>query len=299
MKGQQDYMKERQKRNNVIIYKKKEEPSCGAVFFNYGNSAILRLFVALISMRKVYKGDITLMFPTDDIWYKDLIKDISQMGLNINFEWFELLDVRRKIKSSIKPKLFSLSPYDKTIMFDGDILVKKPFDKLFDELDKNGFLITQFSTWTTHKRTMVKRIKRMSEFLSEEDLSKSLDRQPAINIGVMGYKKGLGDELLNDWEKLTHKMRGKFLGDEIAIQGTFFKHPCSVVPSIYNYSCKLESTPLEDAVIIHYHGHKHARGDRKTSRMWWEEAKTLDKDIFEKWIQYDKYALRNREQFEK
>lgn len=250
--------------------------------------------MALISTRQHYGGNITLMLANDDEWNQEMLKDINTIGLAVDIQWFNLLYARKKTKSAIKPYLFSISPYDRTIMFDGDILVRKPFDKLFDELDKNGFLVTRFSAWKTNGRTMTKRINRMSEFISKEDLLKALDHNPAINIGVMGYKKGTGDQILKEWGEITQKMSGKFIADEIAVHGVCFKYPCSIVSSLYNYSCKLERAPLEDAVIIHYHGNKHARGERETVKIWWQEAKNLDKDIFEKWIQYDRYALKNR-----
>ncbi len=298
MKEQKVCMRDQQKRNkSQIIYRKKKDSS-GVVFFNFGNGCVLRLLVALSSMRKVYNGDIVLMLAKDDEWNKKAVKDIEKMRLNIDFQWFDLLKVRRKKKSAIKPHLFSLSPYDKTLMFDGDVLIRKPFDDLFDELDKNGFLITRFVTWTTNKRTMTKRISRMKGLIPEEDLQEALDHKPAINIGILGYKKSVGDKLLKMWEKITEKMAGKFIADEIAIHGACFKYPCSIVSSLYNYSCKLERAPIEDAVIIHYHGNKHARKLMETTKLWWKEAKRLDKKVFEKWIQYDKYALRNRSIFE-
>jgi hypothetical protein len=116
----------------------------------------------------------------------------------------------------------------------------------------------------------------------------ALDKHPAVNIGVLGYSKGKGDKLLRKWDSVTKQVAGKFIADEIAMQGVYFWYEHYLALEKFNYSCHYGSN-FKDAHIIHYHGNKHTSLKRFSSRLWWGviyEMLPTNYNIL-KWIQFD------------
>jgi hypothetical protein len=262
----------------------------GVVFFNFGNKCIARLLAALYTLRKVYNGPITLALARNDKSNEELIKDVT--GFNVDIMWFDMESkVKRNVKSILKPNLFLNSPYETTLMFDGDLIFMKPFDELWEKIEEHGFLVTHFSNWYSHGRTMSKRIGILKDVFNEKQMKAALDNHPAVNIGVLGYAKGKGDKLLRKWTQITEQVAGKFIADEIAMQGVYFWYDHYIAEGKYNYSCHFGKN-FKEAVIIHHHGGKSYSLKRFSSRLWWGFIKEMkDSGInIDKWLKHDSDA---------
>jgi hypothetical protein len=105
------------------------------MFFNFGNKCVARLLTAIYTLRNVYSGPITLALAKNDEANIKLVEEVKVF--NVDILWFDFEHkVKRNIKSILKPHLFTLSPYDTTLMFDGDLIFitdgngSKPFGYL-------------------------------------------------------------------------------------------------------------------------------------------------------------------------
>jgi hypothetical protein len=261
----------------------------GVIFYNFGSKCVARLLVAIHSLRKVYFGPITLMLSRNDEYNEHLS---HQLGVfNINVVWFDLdaKGTKRNIKSILKPHLFTLSPYKNTLMFDADLIFLKSFEGLFEKIEEKGFLVTQFSDWRSNGKTITKRLNVLSDIFSEKQMKAALDNHPAVNIGVLGYSKIKGDKLLRKWAQVTEKLTGKFIADEIAMQGVYFWYDHFVAEEKYNYSCHY-GKDFNKANIVHAHGSKHTNPNRFSSRLWWgmvKELKDLKGSEIDYWLLQD------------
>jgi len=269
--------------------------SQGCIFFNFGNKCMARLFVAIHTLRKVYNGPVTIMLSENDEFNKE-VYSIFENKYNCNIQWFDLdRTVKRNLKSVLKPMFFENSPYDTSIMFDGDLVFAKPFDELWDWTEDKGWTVTHFMGWMSNGKSMSKRINNvLSDVFNEKQMAAATDNHPAINVGVLGYNKDKGRKLLRKWKQVTQQVAGKFIADEIAMQGVYFWYDHYVADERFNYSCHYGKI-LKEAKIIHYHGNKHTGLHRESSRLWWACVKEImdkgDIDII-KWLKADPDANR-------
>ena len=239
--------------------------SQGITFFNFGGGCIVRLLVALESLRKVYDGPVTLQLAKDDPHNQQALNDLKRYA---DIQWFDLARLaKRNLKSVIKPSLFKLSPYQTTLMLDGDLLIQKDPTELLTATADHGFLVTQFSTWKCDGGRMRKRVDRCKDWLWPSDMRYLSGKWPAINIGVMGWDKS-APQVLADWEWMTMKLAGQHIADEVACQCVFHRHPHVVAADTWNSSCLYATQQPKDAAILHYHGNKHTAIDRPSSRLW-------------------------------
>ncbi len=251
----------------------------GLVFFNFGGGCVVRLLVALHSLRKYYSGNVHVFIAEDD--YADVYeKDVaavatttSRFNLHATVEK-SVGNVTRNLKSVIKPELLRNSPYDHTLICDGDLLFQASPEPLLWRLENGvGFIVTQFSTWKTNGNKMSKRVQRAWDFITPADKKILEGRHPAINIGVVGWSKG-NDAVINDWEHITDCLAGQHIADEIACQVVFHRHPHLVVGPEWNESCFYYAGAVKKAKILHFHGNKHC-GDRESSRAWLQAFQDL------------------------
>jgi hypothetical protein len=261
----------------------------GIVFYNFGSKCVARLLVALYSLRRVYNGPVTLMLATKDDHNQRLLKQLETF--NINFIWFDLdaKGTKRNVKSILKPYLFTLSPYENTLLIDADVVFLKSFNELFKYIEEKGFLVTQFSNWVSSGRTMAKRLEILRGIFNDKQMEAALNDHPAVNIGVLGYNKPRGDKLLRKWTQVTEKVAGKFIADEVAMQGVYFWYSHYVAEEKYNYSCHY-GKDFSKANIIHYHGSKASNPNRFSSRLWWgmvKELKDLKGSDIDYWLLQD------------
>lgn len=248
-------------------------PTTGMMFFNFGDKCAIRLLVALFTLRRYYSGPCVVMLAKGDAANEKLQHDIKKLGCDV--QWFDLERItKRNIKSVLKPGLLADSPYDATLIFDGDLVFRANPEELMPNLLSRGFLVTSFNNWWADKGPIRGRVGAMKDVLTEAEFAESQRHHEAINVGVLGYEKGRGDALHSAWEALTMKAKGKFIVDEIAMQCVFYKHPCYVTGPEWNSSCR-NNNELNSAKIVHYHGNKHTSPKRTSSRLWWAELGRL------------------------
>jgi hypothetical protein len=263
----------------------------GVMFFNFGDKCVARLLTAIYTLREVYKGPITVALAKNDEANVLLSKDLE--GFSVDILWFDFVSkVKRNIKSILKPHLFTLSPYETTLMFDGDLIFTKPLDHLFEKTEEFGFLVTHFSEWYSNGATMSRRVRKLSKIFNNKQMDAALEHHPAVNIGVLGYNKEKGGKLLRKWTQVTKDVAGIFIADEIAMQGVYFWYDHYMAEGKYNYSCHF-GRDFDKAVVIHYHGNKHTNMERYSSRLWWGAVGCIrekhDIDI-SKWLAADPQA---------
>ena len=235
----------------------------GCVFFNFGTKYIIKLFVAIYSLRQIYKGPITL-FLTEDSLQKKLGKDIAKL-FNVDIQKFE--KSKNIINSNIKPSLLELSPYKTTLMLDGDLIFLKPFDELWQPLEEKGFLLTRFypspfginGSANDHKwGARLRHLEDIKDVLTKEEYDRAknslLHDKIDINLGVMGYSKGSGDAFLQDWSQRTKEGGAIGLIDESLTTALCHKYPHYLADEKWNCPAGefFRQTNLRDAHIIHY-----------------------------------------------
>ena len=226
----------------------------GIIYLNSGKKMLPRLLVSIYSLRKVYNGNISIVQIGDD--GLDIINEISdkfncqiiysKQELNIKHHyWFE------------KSRINIYTPYKNTIFIDSDTLINKNFNELFIAVDQHKFIVPQFAHWTTKNRKIQKRLSYWKNI--EPDLfKKAIDsKMPSVNVGVYGFTDN--SELMKNWFRTTIQIKNAPLPEESSCHLLLNRYDSCIVDSIYNYSCKHDLKPIEDAKIIHYHGRKHCR----------------------------------------
>jgi hypothetical protein len=247
----------------------------GITFFNFGGSCMARLLVALHSLRKHYQGEIVVFLASNDRFNERASYDI---GTFAKIQWFDLEALaKRNMKCVIKPALFAMSPFDTTLMMDGDLVFQGDPSELFEPTEKEGFLLTKFSTWNTDGRKMSARIAKFKDTFSEADWLKISSGDPtvgkiaAVNIGVMGFSKQHPsyEGTLKRWKDLTMQVAGQHMADEHAAQVLYPLVPCALVGPEWNQSCVYPSDKdYTKAKVVHYHGCKESEPTRASSRIW-------------------------------
>lgn len=242
--------------------------SSGILFFNFGQSCVLRLIVAVRSLRDHYKGPCTVLLANDDPGSDVASQELSDL---VDVRYFDLQRLsKRNLKCVIKPSLFKQSPYDRSLMFDGDMLFQADPTKVLQALDAPdaGLLLSRFSTWNTDGRKMQKRVSQFYEWLPPATERRLRGKTPAINLGLVGWDSSYSD-VLEEWEWLTMKRAGKHLADEVAAN-CMLAHSSDVqtVGPEWNESCIFGTMEeAADAKILHFHGNKHC-GYRPSSFRW-------------------------------
>jgi len=286
------------------------EDKRGCVFFNFGNAGyIIKLFVAIFSLRQVYQGPVTLLLE-DILEHKRLALEMARF--NVNIKWFKSSDIHR---INAKPYLLTLSPYETTFIFDGDLLFLKSFDDLWQPLEEKGFLLTRFhanpygvnGTATDHRWAYrLGHLDDIRTLLSEEEFSaarkKLLEDRIDINIGVMGYSKGRGDAFMRDFfvriEKAKKRKMTMSCLDEMIILALSNKYPHHLAEEKWNCPADVffRKTSLKEAVIVHYFADGAQVEGRKMGRqpnteagpLWFSKFNELSEKVdLSYWKKYD------------
>lgn len=263
------------------------------LFFNFGNSCGLRLLITMYTLRKYYQGHAILLQQKNEENTDRLVSMAKRVGIEI-----ELMDLqricKRNFKSTFGPKVLKISPYETSVEIDSDTSFRANPQQILDWCHEYGILVSHFNNWISCSKIISGRIKDFADVLSPEDFRQSLNRRPAVNTGVVGYRHGLGDDFQKEWDDLTNKTAGRFISEEIACQCVFWKYPHYVAPPPWNSSVVWGN--LEEAKIIHYHGSKHTDIKRRNSRYWWAEVGWIiedgvaDLEEIKFWAQYDSNA---------
>jgi len=270
--------------------KKNEKPisgSCGVIYYNVGRGAIVRLAVSLSTCVNYYPKDkITIL--SDYEGYDDCKKIANHFGVNIKI--IELEKLNRKQILLNKCLAHNYTPYDNTIFIDSDTIILGKFDELHDEADRNEFVVTQFSDWTTKRSVIKKRIKEWKEIFPEM-IKEALEERPSVNVGVFAFRKD--SEFMNAWFDYAKHGTHMFIPDEQCCHLLLPKYKNSIVSNDYNTSCKYDKVK-DTTKILHFHGKKHCRLDANknyinNSDKWYAEFdKISELDFVKNNIEFDK-----------
>lgn len=255
----------------------------GICFFNFGGSCVTRLLVALHTLRQHYKGEITVFLAKEDRFCDAIVEDIHEFDAGVLR--FDLESIaRRNLKCCIKPQLFKESPYDHTLMCDGDLVFRADPSELFAPLEDKGLLVTKFSTWHTDGSRMRRRIARFQEHVAADTWRIAASEDPtygkiaAINIGVLGWSKDKIQSIpvMTRWTDLTLKTAGSHMADEHAMQVIYPRYAHHLAGPEWNESCQHPANhDFSQAKILHFHGNKESEPDRISSRYWLQAFEEL------------------------
>lgn len=226
----------------------------GIIYFNSGIKLLPRLLVSLYTLKKIDTDTSISLICYIQPDNKKYIENISKY-FNIN-----LIEIKQKlfIKHHYwfeKSRMHKYTPYDNSIYIDSDTIILKNFTEIFNEIDQNDFIATQFSNWITSGNRIKQRLKQWLD--TDEDLVKQtiLSSSPSVNMGVYGFKKT--SELMDQWFDftITHPLAN--LPEETSCHLLLQKYKGKILSNIYNSSCKFDNPIDIGAKIIHFHGRKH------------------------------------------
>jgi hypothetical protein len=279
----------------------------GVVYFFSGMGAAERLVVSIHSLRKVYRGPITVGVTGDPE---------SELVAGIGAGVEQMRVPRRGHRNGhyvTKCKIPEWAPYEHNAYLDADTLVVKPIDRLFEAAREKKLAITQFSEWITTGPRMSGRIigaahkaeaERRHEWISgyieaccQEQIRPKAAfsaELPGINTGVMSWQKG--NPALALWHAVTMAVGYRFIADELAMQLISMEVDAEILSDAYNASpLYIENTKPEDVVIWHFHGRKHIKKE-PALKLWgpaFEEARREKFGGIDQWAGwYDKEVRR-------
>lgn len=243
---------------------KPADESQGCVFFNFGTSRVIQLFVAIHSLRQVYRGPITLFLINGEP-HQDRIGAQIQEAFNVSIFW---IDHPQSITFSTNKQLsLQLSPYRTTIAFDSDLLFVKPIDPLWKPLEEKGILLTRFFPnpygvdGTAENPGFANRIQYINDvkhLLNDDEYRQTIKQilvdEIDVNTGVVGYVKGKGDAFLKDWVERIEKGHSLMLIDEIMAVSLLHRYPHFLADEKWNCPADefFRRTNIRDAAVIHY-----------------------------------------------
>ena len=224
----------------------------GVIYYNRGESCIIRLLVSIKSLRNHYDGPITVFLENSDLSkFSSFISKYNFSIINVDSEKLDSSYVR-------KIAISRLSPYEKTVFIDADTLVVGRIDEVFDSIEGHDLVVTQFCDWSSSGGAIGRRIKGFSQYISEETLKNALSYGPAVNTGVYGFHKDC--PMFDEWLQLAKMGQSSklYIPDEIACQILLHKYKVKILGCKYNVSAKFGIND-EDKRVVHFHGRKHCR----------------------------------------
>lgn len=273
---------------------KNNEESQGIIMFNKGTKCLVRAIVALESLRRHWKGPVTM-------YLEDTPKEFeivcAHYGVNvINNE----INQDRQVLVR-KTEMMTNPPYEKTLWLDSDIVILGPIDEMFDILDEYDVAIPSFCGWKSNGRIYAKRIKKFENLVEKRHYEKALEENEAINTGILSFRKSSNwTKFVNDWVALADKgAKNKvFISDEVSFQVLY--------PSINDWGLKLKiadqkfnvsskyGKDISDKRILHAHGQKHCL-DFELCSIWktlFEEMRKENTGDINDFLQYADKRLR-------
>ena len=222
----------------------------GILYFNQGSKCMIRLLVSLYSLRRHYKGAVTLVQAgSAPGWFLEAVKHLDAEVLPIN--------TRSLPPLVYKARMQDITPYDVTMFIDADTVVNAPIDDYFKKIQEHTFCTGAFAGWKTTGGTISRRIKKFTP-IARDLVPAALRYGHAVNTGVFGFTKNA--TILEPWKQLTEeawRTHCSRIPDEVACQMLLPEHKHWLAPVEWGVSVKYGTTKLEDAKIIHYHGRKH------------------------------------------
>lgn len=231
-----------------------KQPHRGVIYYNTGQSCLVRLLVSLHSLRRWYQGPVAVISEGDESH-----PICTRIAAAFNAElvpWDSEIPVGQNHAYLAKTRLNLVSPFETTVMLDSDTLVVGEVESLFSLAEENLFCVAQFANWKTSGKICSRRIRQWEDLLPD-DLMPALQFGPAINIGVMAFRRDA--PIFAEWREAVQKGRHLFIPDEISCQILLHRHAHHVLPSVWNCSCKYDDPGRPGVRVIHYHGRKHCR----------------------------------------
>jgi len=244
------------KNKKIKVVENVKEDKNGILYLNSGTKCLARLLTSVHSLRKVYDGNICILSMGEEshVICSDIAKHYDCQFKIINQDLF-----MKKQYWYEKSRMHQYTPFENTLFLDSDTIIQKDISALFEIIEKEHFIVPQFSNWTTQKGVIQKRLKVwdvIDKQLVDDCISLNL---PSVNVGVFGFRKD--SEFMKHWFEITSKIENAVLPEESTCHLLLLLYKSKVINSLYNYSCKYDSKNVVDAFIIHYHGNKHCRRD--------------------------------------
>ena len=241
----------------------REQKGRGCLYFNFGTERVLQLLVSIHTLRKHYKGPITV-FLQPDKFSDRLSRDLE--GLDVSIEYHE-----RMSRSFDRHKVFLNSPYATTLSLDSDIVFFGPIDELWEPLEKEGVLVTRFyhppfgidgtpEAPTSDSRVALLDMMRplIGDAAHDLTLNRFVHDRIDINIGVFGISRPKGDAFLAEFAQNMEDGRDLSvpLFDEMLVNALVGKYPHFLADEKWNCPADefFRCTNLADAIAIHYFG---------------------------------------------
>ena len=221
-------------------------PTRGVLYLHAGSSHTERLLVSVSSLRDVYAGPVRVVC-------------VGQPGEELAAELHKLrCDIKIIPKDGWRPTITKASiwrhtPFDVSMFIDADTVILKPIEGFFELIEKHGFVVPQFSSWTTSDGPMPGRIRPFFALCSEAQLSLA-KRHPAVSVGVFGFLNKLA--MLRDWEAMARRAASVCrTAEEVSCQVLLQRHRHHVAPACWCESAKFPTGCAP--VVVHYHSGKH------------------------------------------
>lgn len=253
----------------------------GVMLFHYGNGGLMRLLVTLSSLRRFYDGPVLVMLKTkDECW-----NYAGHIAKYASVQPFSLETGGKYAFANLKPYLLKHTPFDATLMLDGDLVIRKPIDILIDSvLGRNlaalpgGMVMTQLGKKIVRNDPCtMKRMETYLPFMDEATKHTLHDIDvPVVNIGVLGYRKDCA-WILDEWLDLMSHNIGGFMNDETTANILTARHGMTVMPNTWNKSIDpwFDADSNDNAVILHYHGKRHTKHDVCDTGPWWRHLDSM------------------------
>lgn len=257
----------------------------GVIYYNRGFKCVIRLIISLISLRKHYKGPVTVFLEGDGL--KQLSEDIQK-----TFSVDVIYDANPDTTTYVRAvEVCMKAPYDVNVWMDADTLIIGEFNEFFEKGKTHDLAIAHFAGWDSSGGQISRRIKKYEGLVSKKYIEDALAYGPAINCGVYSFPKD--SRILPEWLEVAKKgeKSGMFIPDEVACQVLLPQYNCAILPTRYNVSVRHDPN-TEDKRIIHYHGRKHCK-EYPLCDLWIKEFENALKDNIchiKEWITEKKCA---------
>jgi hypothetical protein len=239
-------------------------PTQGVIYYNKGVKCIVRLILCINSLRRYYKGPITVFIEgkqppalLEDLHREygvDFIEDSNPNSATLV----------RKIEISRK------TPYDYSLFIDADMLIFGDISDFFEGAKTHDLVASHFTDWKSNGGTISKRIKRFQEY-KPSYMKSAIDYGPAINTGIYAFPKD--SPIWDEWwdTAMWGQKKGIYIPDEVACQVIAPQYKVKVLSSKYNVSV-VYGEHIKDRRVIHFHGRKHCK-EYRLCELWIKEFK--------------------------
>lgn len=234
----------------------------GVLFYNHGERCLIRLCVAIHTLRRHYNGRVVIAAEgTMPEWTRQILSELKAeiMPLPQNHDY----------GLAKKAGLWKVTPFDETMYIDSDTVICASIQPFLQAIRNNGCVMPKFCGWGTERGRMRRRIEQWRA-VAPDLVPAAIKFGWATNTGVQGWVRGA--PLLPHYERLTKQAIGKGVAkktlDEIAMQLLLPVYKPHVIGEEWNCSCTYGN--LAAAKIVHYHGHKHCR-DNAAGKLWQQE----------------------------